>query len=1087
MRIGATPENANAAAKADAAINVAGKNGRTERPAFREGQIIEGTVTDVDDKVSIDFSGKKLSFPKESVPGAAKGQVRRFKVVGAGKNGITLKEISTQAAGNLGSGTSGIRVDNMRILTAYEERENAEEEEEADGAERLTGEDYEELCKEKYTLEGFNLTRLARAIERVKTNRLTRQEDVSSQQEKKKQWKDDVREMAEHALKNHPLADYLTNLLANADIPVTQAKIDEIADALTKGVEAVSGLNDGAKAYLIGGGIKPDITNLYKAAHSGAGRAQALPQEVWDELSGAAGKVLLEAGLAVDEQGLSNARWLMEHDLPLTAENLIYKQELDGLSADLSPEQILKEAVDAAAAGENAAAAALGTDPEQLYREVQGERFSEEFAQILPETVDACAARLKAEGRDLGEELSLSFLKQVQQMLGEGGGKDIPIADITARRQLEEIRFKLTAQVGAKLLGQGIRLDTDGLEKIVNALRDVENEYYRNLYREVGGDAADTGSIELLRAADAAVSQLRTAPVYVLGVTFAQRATISVSGMSEVGGQLTAQFEGAMERYEALMTKPRADMGDSIRTAFRNVDEVLNGMGLEATPENGRAVRIMAYCNIELTQENLDEMKLYDAKVQELLGNLNPAACASLIKKGINPLDMPVDELNATLTKLREEEGATTQEKYSNYLVMLDQKKELTDEERQSYIGIYRLLNQVTKSDGAAVGVLAASGREITLSNLLSAVRTRRKGGVDASVDDAFGGVSATVQGKSISEQIGAAFAYGQMMAATAEEELTPGKLEGIGGAGAAMDMTTEELSRALKNADNSLEAEQFSAQRAQEIVGAVAESSAEQAFLSRFSQEKSVRTIRAARHILGGASVQGRIKELAAKYGERAQLSEIDMDKALNSENLQNMVEEWADSADKVIDRVFGNLSLSGADSMLLLSLQGAVSLTRNLSKQEFYEIPVSGESGFVKMNLTVVHSGGTNGSVSIRFKAESVVEADGLIPDGKVMEDVEITLKVEGQSLNGYVSTASRQTLELMQKKEEQIRQSLTEQGFEVTRWNYGFKTRSAEPDIVQEALNVHTPSDSEGTGMTRTDNLYLAARTVIKIAVA
>ena len=48
--------------------------------------------------------------------------------------------------------------------------------------------------------------------------------------------------------------------------------------------------------------------------------------------------MLLEAGLAVDEQGLSNARWLMEHDLPLTAENLIYKQELDGLSADLSPE-----------------------------------------------------------------------------------------------------------------------------------------------------------------------------------------------------------------------------------------------------------------------------------------------------------------------------------------------------------------------------------------------------------------------------------------------------------------------------------------------------------------------------------------------------------------------------------------------------------------------------------------------------------------------------------------------------------------------------------------------------------------------------
>lgn len=88
MRIGATPENANAAAKADAAINVAGKNGRTERPAFREGQIIEGTVTDVDDKVSIDFSGKKLSFPKESVPGLQRGRCAALRWLARERTGL---------------------------------------------------------------------------------------------------------------------------------------------------------------------------------------------------------------------------------------------------------------------------------------------------------------------------------------------------------------------------------------------------------------------------------------------------------------------------------------------------------------------------------------------------------------------------------------------------------------------------------------------------------------------------------------------------------------------------------------------------------------------------------------------------------------------------------------------------------------------------------------------------------------------------------------------------------------------------------------------------------------------------------------
>lgn len=1075
MRITSAPENANAVAK------TTGNKEQVQKSFYQEGQIIEGTVVDVDDKVSIDFSGRKLSFPKESVPDAARGQVRRFQVLSSGSKGIALKEVGAQTAGNFG-GVASLKVDNMRILAAYEEREESEAKEEEEGAKRITGEDYEDLCKENYTLEGFNLTRLSRAIERIKTNRESRQEEISLRQERKKEEKDEIRQMAEHALNNHPLANYLTSLLSQANIPVTQEKIDELADALSRGVEAVSTLDDKAKAYLIGSELAPDITNLYKAAHSGAGKVEALSEEVWKELSPSAEKVLAQAGLAADEEGLSNARWLMEHDLALTAENLIYKQELDELAKNCPPEEILKKAVETVANGETAAATELSMKPGEVLLEKRAIRYVQEFAEILPETVDAAAAKVKSEGKDVGS-LSLSFLKQVQNLLSEGRMENVQIQDITARRQLEEIRFMLTAQVGTRLLHQGVRLDTDGLEKIVNELREVENEYYKNLYREVGGDVTDTENIALLRETDEAVSQLKTAPAYVLGVTFTVRTVQTISTLSEVGEQVKVQFEGAMERYEALMTKPRADMGDSIRTAFRNVDEVLNGMGLEATPENSRAVRIMAYSHIELTVENLDEMKFYDAKVQSLLDNLNPAACASLIKKGINPLDMPVDQLNAELVKLREEEGATTQEKYSNYLLMLDQKKELTSEERESYIGIYRLLNQVTKSDGAAIGVLAASKREVTLANLLSAVRTRKKGSVDATVDDAFGGISASIQGKSISEQIGAAFAYGQRMAERAAEDLTPQKLDEIGGSEAAMEMTMEEISRALKYADNSSEAGQFSAQRAEEIVETVAGSGAEQAFLTRFSQEKSVRTIRAARHLLGGASVQERISQLAAQYGEEAEFPEIDMEKAINSENLQNMVEEWADSADKMIDTVFDHRSLTGADSMLLLSLQGAVKLTRNLARKEFYEIPLKGESGFVKMNLTVMHSGGAGGNVSIHFKAKSSVQADGMT----VMEDVDISLKIERQSVSGYIVTGSRQVLDNIQKKEERIRQSLMEQGFEVVRWNYGLLTKPAK---LGEAQGIPTaqnqPGDSAGTGVTRTDNLYLAARTVIKAAV-
>lgn len=1067
MKLGAVAENTNAVRPA------AGNKERPEKPVWKEGQIIEGTVTDVGDKVSMDFSGRTLSFSKESVPGASKGQVRRFQVMSAGEKGITLREISIQASGTRGSGIAAMQVDNSRVLTAQTEREQSEEEEENDAAQRMTGEDYEALCEEKYTLEGFNLTRLARAIERIKAGKQTREEAVSGQQEKKKQFKEDVRRMVEHTVKNGPMAEYLTDLLSRANIPVTQEKLDEIAEAVTYGVEAVSGLGDGAKAYLIGNGLTPDITNLYKAAHSGAGKEQKLSGEVWEELRPAAEGVLSEAGIPADEEGLSDARWLMEHNISLTPENLVYKRELDALAQDCPPEQILEKAVDAVARGDAASQAELGAGPQALWEETRAQRYAGEFAEILPETVDAACARLRADGKDVGEELSLEFLKQVQQMLTEGGEGDIPIADITARRQLEEIRFQLTVEAGARLLHQGIRLNTDGLEKIIEGLRSIENEYYRNLYQEIGGDVSDTEGIGLLRRTDEDVAQLKGVPAYVLGVTFTVRTTQTIVSLNEAGGELAAQFDRAMERYEALMTKPRADMGDSIRTAFRNVDEVLSGMGLEATPENERAVRIMSYNHIELTQENLAEMKLYDAKVQELLDNMNPAACAGLIKKGINPLDMPIDELNSELAALAEEEGATTEEKYSNYLVMLDQKKELSAQERESYIGIYRLLNQVAKSDGAAIGVLAASGRELTLGSLLSAVRTRRKGGVDASVDDEFGGVSAVLSGKSISDQIGAAFRYGQIMAGQAAGELTPDKLSEIGGSEAALSMTPEELARALKGADNSAEADQFSQERAQQMAETVAHSGAEQSFLSQFHQEKSVRTLRAARHILGGVSVRERIGALAGKYGVDGRMPEIDMEKADNAQNLQNMVEEWADSADKVIGDVFGNVSLSGGDSMLLLSLQGAVRLTRNLARQEFYEIPLKGGEGFVKMNLTVVHSGSEKGSVSIRLKGE---------------DDVDISLKVEENRISGYVSSGSRGQLDRMGQKEDAVRQSLKEQGFEVTQWTYGLRNGSADPDAAQNVPGTvqERPQDGAGTGKTRTDNLYLAAKTVIKTAV-
>ena len=62
-----------------------------------------------------------------------------------------------------------------------------------------------------------------------------------------------------------------------------------------------------------------------------------------------------------------------------------------------------------------------------------------------------------------------------------------------------------------------------------------------------------------------------------------------------------------------------------------------------------------------------------------------------------------------------------------------------SEEEREAYIGIYRLLNNIQKSNGAAVGHVLQANREMTLNNLLSAVVTAKNGRMDTQVDENSG------------------------------------------------------------------------------------------------------------------------------------------------------------------------------------------------------------------------------------------------------------------------------------------------------------------------------------------------------------
>jgi hypothetical protein len=74
----------------------------------------------------------------------------------------------------------------------------------------------------------------------------------------------------------------------------------------------------------------------------------------------------------------------------------------------------------------------------------------------------------------------------------------------------------------------------------------------------------------------------------------------------------------------------------------------------------------------------------------------------------------------------------------AEFLWKAEHSGKISDDEKESYLGIFRLIRQVNKTDGAAIGQLVNADIPVTMRNLMTAVRTG-KSYVDVRVDDNTG------------------------------------------------------------------------------------------------------------------------------------------------------------------------------------------------------------------------------------------------------------------------------------------------------------------------------------------------------------
>lgn len=768
--------------------------------------------------------------------------------------------------------------------------------------------------------------------------------------------------------------------LKETGLPATIENVTEISEALNVSGELTIPSDD-AKKYMINNCPEPTVNNFYIANHSSSADTSANRASYYMDETGYVGKnptdadieslspqiekIISDAGLSVSEQTINEAKWLINKDIPLTKENLTNLEKLESVSFPLDTETVALSAASALAEGKNAKDGLL-SDPESIH--IKAAKFVE----------------------------SLNF------------------DDVAKRRILEETRLILTLEASVSLLKKGINLDTKDLEKLVDDLKQAEKESYAPFLMD--NDEVDikkyddelTLKLDVFKQTVIAIEHVKTAPLSVVGdVAFSEK-TPTLNEVVELSNKAKSEFSKAERSYETMMTMPRYDMGDSIKKAFRNVDDILEDLEIEATRLNEKAVRILGYSGMEITEANIEKAVKAEVAVENVITHMTPARTLKMIRDGFNPLDADIYELSNELLSEDEDTGNT---KYTEFLYKLEKSSEITESEKTAFIGLYRLFRKIEKSDGKLVGDVIKADEKLTLLNIISASRSDRHVGTDIKIDDSFGALEKLItHGESITDQILQGFRTKELNVQYAKEEAD--EIRNI--------ITKEEaIVRALENADSPKSPINMAA--------------ANMLLNSRGTIFKG---------LLKGLDEEEKdvfdkeISELADSFDD-----EDSVKNAINSftEKTQEIIKNKVQIADKYID----------VKSLKLLNKQ--LSIINKMADSRTYEVPVIINGSYTSINLKIVNDTENAGKVKAYFETEETgkVSAEFELRDGKV---------------SGIITTENSFFEGVIKEREDSFKEEFKGAGVEISSMYYVNKRGISVKGNYTDENDVSTPATKQ-----------------------
>ena len=822
------------------------------------------------------------------------------------------------------------------------------------------------------------------------------------------------------------LAGELVDAFSEKDIPLTNDNVKAVQDALERAKMLVP-MTDETRLYMTENMVTPSVDGLYLAAHAAKGRgsagtgyfeengylAQASATADTKAMQGQIDRIIRQTGFAPAEPLVQEeAKNLLAGGIALTPEHLEQAVSLRTLTLPPDEGQVVRAAASAIADGKAATQGSLTDTASMLEkaREIDSETKAITDAGIRM----ALEAQEEADADSLTLRDMMDGTKEAQFQAGAqtAAAEETAAQDprfLQARLQLEEVRLSMSVSVNMTMLRSGVAIDTAPMKELIGRLQEAITQNAEALfgahtqtnaagYSSVSFSAQAGFSAEFTQA-DAVsryrlytetnfkVEYLRTEmPLGTIGALKDQFKTDTLDDIFT--GAST--WKVANSAYETMQTEVRRDLGDSIKKAFRNADALLKDAGLPETEDNLRAVRILGYNRMEVTAKNIADVASWDAKLNAVLNDLKPAAVLDLIRDGKNPLKMTLDELSRELSGRAEENDAASDDKYARFLYKLEQAGEITDAERTSFIGIYRMFETLQRTDHAAIGTLLNTGADVSIRNLLTATRTMRTAdgkGIDVRAAESFNGYETSGITNAIDTQIDEAFRYYSAKADSAFAHLEPEKL-------AAMEEPEETmlpefaeqmerlpedaaLNRAYDDAQIERMREALSDAGRKEAADTVSRQQAEAA-LRESELPVTANNLETMQAVLNGGrkaenSLWKRMGEASGRTGTAVREAEKKMREGLDSgtDYADTYKKETATLQDTIREQMISD-STSHVDFQALSMMNRQLSMNMKRADRGSFDIPVETKAGTVSMHVTLRADEAQGSGVQIAMDTE-------------------------------------------------------------------------------------------------------------------